>query len=130
MGVASTLLGVILDFRASEGDRFINAHGGSVTLTNGRPAPPPEGFNFTAVTRQDPQGPGPHGPETMSTPVTWTRMDVDLDGDGKIDGYVMLPDGHGGVVTNMVYSDPGHDGTTVTLVTVGHDLSYSKVTDL
>ena len=130
MGGASTLLGVILDFRASEGDRFVNDHGGPVTLTNGRPAPPPEGFNFTAVARQDPQGPGSHGPETLSTPVTWTRMDVDLDGDGKVDGYVMLPDGHGGVVTNMVYTEPGHDGATQTLVTVGHDLSYSKFADV
>jgi len=131
MGAPATLLGVILDFRAGEGDRFVNAHGGPVTLTNGGPAPPPEGFSFTALTRQDPQGPTPtHGPETASTPITWTRMNVDLDGDGRIDGYVMLPDGHGGIVTNMVYTDPGHDGAALTLVTVGHDLSYSKFADL
>jgi hypothetical protein len=129
MGVASTLLGVVLDFHASEGDRFVNARGGPVTLTNGGPAPAPEGFNFTTLARQqDPQS--PQGPEPASTPVTWTRMNVDLDGDGRIDGYVMLPDGQGGVVTNMVYTEPGHDSATMTLVTVGHDLSYSKFADL
>jgi len=132
MGVASTLLGVVLDFHASEGDRFVNAQGGQVTLTNARPAPAPEGFNFTALARpegpQAPQG-GPQGPESSSTPVTWTRMDVDLDGDGRADGYVLLPDGRGGIVTNMVYTEPGHVGGT-TLVTVGHDLSYSKWLDL
>jgi hypothetical protein len=127
MGEASTLLGVVLDFHAGAGDRFVIAHGGPVSLTNGGTAPPPEGFTFTSLARQ-PDAQGPHGPET-SAPVTWTRMNVDLDGDGRIDGYVMLPDGHGGIVTNMVYTEPGHAGAT-TLVTVGHDLSYSKWLDL
>jgi hypothetical protein len=128
MGAASTLLGIVLDFHAGEGDRFVNAHGGPVTLTNGRPAPAPEGSSFTTLARQDPQG--SHGPEPAPTEVTWTRLDVDLDGDGRADGYVMLPDGHGGVVTTMVYTEPGHDGGAATLVTVGHDLSYSKFADL
>jgi hypothetical protein len=120
MGVASTLLGVVLDFHPGEGDRFVNAGGERVALTNGRPAPPPEGFNFTSLAR-------PEGPPGPSTPITWTRLDVDLDHDGQVDGYVLLANGQGGMVANMTFTDPGHDPNDLVLVTIGHDLSYSAL---
>jgi len=118
MGVASTFLGVVLDFHVLEGDRFVDAKGDRVTLTESGTAPAPEGFNFTALAR-------PAGAQGPSTPSTWVRMNVDLNGDGHPDGYVLLPDGHGGIATT-VYTDTGHDTGVTTIVTVGHDLSISK----
>ncbi len=62
MGVAATLLGVVMDFHASQGDRFVNAKGEQVALT-GEPAPAtaPDGFALTALRpqTQGPQGAGP-----------------------------------------------------------------------
>jgi hypothetical protein len=120
MGAASTLLGVVLDFQAGEGDRLVNANGERVAVTNGGTAPAPEGFGFTSLARPEGQ-PGP------PTPITWTRLDVDLDHDGQVDGYVLLANGQGGVVTNMTFTDPGRDPSDMVLVTVGHDLSYSEL---
>ena len=119
MGDPTNLLGVVLDFHASEGDRFVNARGEHVTMTGERPAPPPEGFTYTAMRPSGPPGP----PE----PITWTRLDVDLNGDGHPDGYVLLANGHGGVIANVTFTEPGHDPHDLVLVTVGHDLSYSEL---
>ncbi len=119
MGVASTFLGVVLDFHAIEGDRFVNARGGQVTVTEGGQATAPDGFNFTALAR-------PEGAQDPATPTTWTRMNVDLDGDGQVDGYVLLPGGHGGIATQLVFTEPGHNGEAPLIVSVGHDFSISK----
>jgi hypothetical protein len=113
LGHASTLLGVVLDFHPEDGDRIVNAKGEQVTPTTGEPvpAPPPEGFNFTSL---KPQGP--------PSDVTWTRLDVDLDHDGHVDGYVLLANGQGGVAANMNFTEPGHDELVV--INVEPDLNY------
>lgn len=129
MGVASTPLGVVLDFHASQGDRFVNARGEQVTVIGeATPAPAPDGFAFTALKPQAPQGPGgSQGPQGPAQEITWTRLEVDLDHDGHPDGYVLLANGQGGVVTNMTFTDPNHDPSDQVLVSVGHDLSYSEL---
>jgi len=127
MGVASTLLGVVLDFRASEGDRLVNAQGQQVAVTASGPATaqPPEGFVFSALRPGAVQG--PQTPQDPTQEVTWTRLEVDLDHDGHADGYVLLANGHGGVVTNVTFTDPHHDPNDLVMVSVGHDLSYSEL---
>ncbi|HEY8573098.1 hypothetical protein [Phenylobacterium sp.] len=75
LGHADTLLGVILDFRAAEGDRIVTHEG--------RPVPP-EGVTPSGV-----------GPGTLTTLAPTAsggdrRVDVDIDGDGMVDGYVIL----------------------------------------
>ncbi|OYW30054.1 MAG: hypothetical protein B7Z44_02520 [Caulobacter sp. 12-67-6] len=81
-----TLLGTIFDFNASEGDRLTTAEGELVFV--GRPGGEPSDLGFA------------------STPDGGQRVEVDLDGDGRADGYVLLaqasPDvvmqGDGGVL--------------------------------
>lgn len=101
---AATLLGVILDFNAGDGDRIFNAAGEAVRF---RPPPggtdkqgPPTDNGFTTQltppkpTDPDPLDPTPptgggdFGPTTVGPPLT--RVDVDLDGDGVIDGYLLF----------------------------------------
>lgn len=74
MGDADTLLGVITDFRVAEGDAIVAADGqpAVVSLTS-----PPPGLAATDA--------------PMTTAFTpQTRIEVDLDRDGQIDGHVVL----------------------------------------
>jgi len=108
-GRAETLLGVILDFNGGDGDRIFNAAGEAVRLRphpsggNGggtdKQTPPPtnpdNGFTtqLTPPKPADPQDPAPpiggdFGTTTVAPPLT--RVDVDLDGDGVIDGYLLF----------------------------------------
>lgn len=107
LGAGETLLGVVIDFSGFEGDR--------VTLANGRAIdfwrPPPtkdegeggetgpttgggddftgQGVDPTGPTGPTLQpGPGDFGPTLVGPPLT--RVDVDVDGDGVMDGYILV----------------------------------------
>ena len=73
------LLGVVFDFSAGEGDR-LTYRGRDVNLVNHKDQPNIFEGAFTA------------GHQTF-TPTPGERVDVDLDGDGQLDGYLLL--GHG-----------------------------------
>ncbi|WP_068876118.1 calcium-binding protein [Phenylobacterium sp. CCH9-H3] len=109
LGNAATLLGVILDFSSFDGDKLITAGGRTIQLP-ARPAPPAEGGVTTTdsegagdrsgggggggFTGQGgdptlaPPGDGTFGPTLVGPPLT--RVEVDFDGDGVIDGYVLV----------------------------------------
>jgi hypothetical protein len=85
LGDAETRLGVVLDFRASEGDRLVDSRGAGLIVLPLPPAPPPvpPGFGF-GVEMTQPQTPSPM---PMSE---GRRVEVDLNGDGVADGYVIV----------------------------------------
>lgn len=105
-GGGQTLLGVILDFNGGEGDRIFNAAGEAVRLRpppgsggTDKQAPPTDNGFTTQLTPPRPSDPDPQdrgpptdggdfGPTTIGPPLT--RVDVDLDGDGVIDGYLLV----------------------------------------
>jgi len=91
-----TLLGTIFDFNASEGDRLTTTAGELVIV--GRPGGEPSDLGFA------------------STPDGDQRVEVDFDGDGRIDGYVLLVHGSPDVVTQS-------DGS----VTVGVSLDWTGI---
>lgn len=85
MGDANTLLGVVADFSFSQGDTLVwNGH---VIQLPQRPDMPSDG----GETPSPGSGGGGGGDEfglTMLSPAR--KVEVDLDGDGSIDGYVLL----------------------------------------
>jgi hypothetical protein len=70
LGNAGTLLGAVFDFKASEGDRLVAARGDLVVLTH----PDHPGTVATDSSKSDPD----------------VRIEVDFNGDGQADGYVVL----------------------------------------
>lgn len=120
MGKPETLLGTILDFSRLEGDRIFNWNGEAVRLLqhpapdggdNGKAAPPTtvhtdNEFSVTTGASTDRAGGGDTGghnngfsPSTAApgdptlingTRPPLVRVDVDLDGDGQIDGYILM----------------------------------------
>lgn len=95
LGRSDTLLGVILDFGDAEGDRLIDWRGQTVDLSVARRRPTEEssdpstddGDDFTTTDVGD------FGVNDFTTLVVGpplTRIDVDLDGDGVSDGYVLV----------------------------------------
>ncbi|MDZ4373734.1 MAG: hypothetical protein U1C74_20255 [Phenylobacterium sp.] len=106
MGRADVLLGTILDFDAAEGDRIFSFTGHVIKTA---PKPDPEnkssrptsegdrdgGVDLTGlVSPSEPLVDGsqwPGGDVGVSlVPSDWTRVDVDLDGDGASDGYILI----------------------------------------
>lgn len=133
LGHADTLLGTILDFTAL--DRLATTDGRTIQLPPRPPGDadktlPPTGNGFTGqgVDPTHPVGPtlvpnpgelgngGGVGPTLVGPPLT--RVDVDLDGDGMVDGYVLITSrGHvlGGeenpiVITGGALGDDGFFG--------------------
>jgi len=70
LGNAGTLLGAVFDFKASEGDRLVAAQGDLVILSH--PDHPQTAADSTSKS----------GPDV--------RIEVDFNGDGHADGYVLL----------------------------------------
>lgn len=103
-----SLLGVIADFNAREGDRVVNARGQAVDLRGH--------VETTAAPESANAGLAAAGDSTMLTMfgVTGRRVDVDLDGDGKIDGYLVM-----GGRTVIEVTDSGrhiiHDASVLTI---------------
>ena len=111
-GRPDTLLGVILDFDGGAGDRIFNAVGEAVRFRppptgdesgdNDKQAPPttPDNGFTTQLTPPKPADPDPQDPlrptgggdfgTTTLRPPPLTRVDVDLDGDGVADGYLLF----------------------------------------
>jgi len=83
MGSASTLLGVLTDFSTGEGDRLVNARGENVTFLHPPSRPAPAGAEPT----QNEMAPSLTSPPTTNPD---RQLDVDLDGDGNVDGYVIM----------------------------------------
>ncbi|WP_337185089.1 hypothetical protein [Phenylobacterium sp.] len=102
MGRADLLLGTIADFSADEGDRIFSFSGHAIKPPPYDPAgkplrPTPDGGQdgSTGLTGQmNPPFDGltPPGGDYGVTvaPADWTRMEVDLDGDGASDGYILI----------------------------------------
>jgi Ca2+-binding RTX toxin-like protein len=118
MGEAATLLGVVLDFDAAAGDRFVNTEGVAVDLGASQPAPAPAGFAFTSLR--------PGNLPVPEASATWTRLDVDVDNDGQFDGYVLLASGPGGVAADVVATQPSHAQPEPMSIVDARDLGSSK----
>ena len=110
LGHANALLGVILDFSALDGDRLTLSNGRTIQLPQ-RPTPgdgdktaPPtttggeSGFTGQGVDPTHPTftpsgGGNDFGTNLVGPPLT--RVEIDFDGDGVLDGYVLVgPRGH------------------------------------
>ncbi|MET0274755.1 MAG: hypothetical protein ABW360_17345 [Phenylobacterium sp.] len=80
LGDANIRLGVVADFQAAEGDRLVTARGEPVVvlpLPGGPPGVAPPAFG------SDGFGPSTTGPNAR-------RVEVDFNGDGVADGYVLV----------------------------------------
>lgn len=93
-GDADVLLGVVLDFSFAEGDHIVTSTGRDIDVTHlpgGRPTGPPAKpdtgqqpptTDFGLTTQAPP-------PLTLA-PGPFTRVNVDFDGDGMDDGYLLV----------------------------------------
>lgn len=134
LGGPEVLLGVVFDFSGLDGDRLTTSGGAHV-----RQVGPATAFGtWSPGERPMPDGPatldGPGGFGMTSlltspppTPTHWTRLDVDLNGDGAADGFVLLGNGRGGVVTSMLYDQERPGVTEQVMVIVGHDLGVTTL---
>lgn len=83
MGQADTFLGTILDFSALAGDRLVNSRGQQVT------SPGDEAESEPQAPQVDELAPATLGPSSTSNEKL-VRVEVDLDGDGAMDGYILV----------------------------------------
>lgn len=106
LGAGETLLGVVIDFSGFEGDRVTLANGRAIEFwrpptkdegEGGETGPTTGGGNDFTGQGVDPTGPtgptlqpgpGDFGPTLVGPPLT--RVDVDVDGDGVMDGYILV----------------------------------------
>jgi hypothetical protein len=92
-GGPDTLLGHIVDFSLTDGDRIFSFSGRQIDIPGRPPAPPTTPESEPSVTAPGDFGSAGFGPAT-SGPTNWppapTRVDVDLDGDGVNDGFLLL----------------------------------------
>jgi hypothetical protein len=97
-GAGKMLFGVILDFAAGEGDRLLTSLGREIHLPQ-RPtnpdAPKTDGNGPTTLGPPAGDRDGDFGAQGGNGsfefgPSTLTRVEVDLDGDGVMDGYVLV----------------------------------------
>jgi len=86
LGNAGTLLGAVFDFKASEGDRLVAAQGELVILS--QPDHPQTATDSTSKS----------GPDV--------RIEVDFNGDGHADGYVLLAPGPSHAPSHAAAADP------------------------
>jgi len=83
-GHAGALLGVILDYSGGEGDRVMTWRGDSIKF-------PPHPLTDDKTAAQLGQGFGPTTSQDQTfDPTTLTRVEVDLNGDGVADGYILV----------------------------------------
>lgn len=85
-GRPETFFGVIRDFNPGEGDRVLNWQGDAARLT----PHPPQTADKTAPPTGQTDLTGPEGADHGFGTNTFTRVDVDLNGDGVADGYLMV----------------------------------------
>ncbi|MEO6376533.1 MAG: hypothetical protein ABIO37_00805 [Caulobacteraceae bacterium] len=93
---ASTPLGVILDFHQSEGDQLVSASGGKVVVLNTTLE-----TDVLSLLHQQP------GLQNF-TATPGERVEVDVDGDGKMDGYLLIAPENAVTVTAGTVT-PGHE---------------------
>lgn len=114
MSEAETKFGVILDFNAGEGDRLMTSAGKGVVVTL-----------MTATALTIPTGSlTPADPHTMV--VTGQRLDIDLDGDGRADGHLVLVDAPRPQAgpEHEPQPAPHYDEASAPIVLVGHSLDH------
>lgn len=140
-GHPESLLGVILDFSAGQGDCIVTWRGETIhmpprpTGATDRTAPPAgdhptpdhgvqDHITVTATTVTAPTLPGDHDHPSLTLTGTFTRLDVDLDGDGASDGYLLVAQ-HGGIDAKGPYGDlpPADPHGEPVVVVVGHALT-------
>lgn len=129
VGGGERLLGVILDFTGAQGDRLLNLDGSVVRIVPPRPPvdtdkqAPPTGnggggdfgtatFPPRPPTTDEPLTTGnDFGTSLVGPPPPLTRVEVDLDGDGVVDGYLLIGIHgpmpiHAGVGAGLTTPDP------------------------
>lgn len=141
-GHPDTLLGVVLDFSEAEGDRLVTAHGEGIRVAFGEGKPPAEGVGERGSGEGASQAqPATHEPETNAhlqfgtlspgadggapaedhgvAATAFQRVEVDFDGDGVADGYVLV--GHREPPPAEPPAD--HEGPDPISADVGHVLA-------
>jgi hypothetical protein len=129
-GHTETFLGYIADFNGQEGDRVLTAGGRAVQIPPPGSGPnhwmQPNTFGPTGgehpLTGTEAGTPPTTGPTPLGTFQTVARVDVDLDGDGVTDGYLLVafrtatadaphdPLAPPGATATVLGPDPLHDG--------------------
>ncbi len=105
MGDASNLLGILTDFSEGEGDRLVNARGEAVMTF-----PPTAGLAGPGAGQPADTFPAFTGPPSPPSLTTDRQVNVDLDGDGQVDGYVLFAHMReplaGGEMVQPIQDDP------------------------
>ncbi|HET6971994.1 MAG TPA: calcium-binding protein [Phenylobacterium sp.] len=125
-GHPDTLLGVILDFNEGQGDKVITWRGDLVHV----PPHPPAGTDHLVTFGLDRTAPAFAGGRPPVTTAglnqTFTRVDVDLNGDGTPDGYILVArhgaEGDGPHEAPPPEPDPHEAHEPHPIILIGHSL--------